>query len=361
MEHRTHGRTVGPHAPRARFLLAAAVTAAAAAAVPAAAAAQDADCDERAGTLGIQGLACEGCSFRMGRSGIEDARFRTEPRVIAVARGFTGGDRLRAGDRIVAIDGSLITTRAGSGKLVGLRVGQHVGVRVRRDGREVDLDLVAGSACELRRAGDAGEARLDFFGGSMPDVVPMPAPRAPPVSRPGVTPAPLAPFSSPPPAGYLGVALQCTDCGPRGQDAFFTTPPTILTVVEDGPAGRAGLRDGDEIVAVNGAAITTPEGARAFGGREPGDTLRLTVRRGDERRTATVVTTERPAAMSDPMAPLPPLPPLPASDRVRFEGRVGDVGIEVRGAPITVTRDQETGELVIRTGGNVIRITRTGG
>ncbi|MFW5947253.1 MAG: PDZ domain-containing protein, partial [Gemmatimonadota bacterium] len=108
-------------------------------------------CDESAGTLGIQGLRCEGCTYSMSESGIQEARFRTEPQILAVVRGFTEGDRLRAGDRIVAIDGALITTREGSDRLVDLRAGQAVTVRVRRDGRIQDLRMVAGSACELVR------------------------------------------------------------------------------------------------------------------------------------------------------------------------------------------------------------------
>lgn len=364
MTNRTRNAPGGPHgigpAQRVGALIAAFGMTAALAAAPSPTVAQGPSCDEQAGTLGIQGMACEGCTFRISRSGIEDARFRTEPRVIAVARAFTGGDRLRAGDRIVAIDGSLITTREGSRKLVDLRSGQHVTVRIRRDGREADLDLVAGSACELRRAVEEGEVELERWAAvTAPE--PPSAPGAVVTPRPELPPLPAQPPALPPaPSGYLGVAFQCTDCGARGEDAFFTSPPVIMSVTDDAPAARAGLRGGDAITAVNGAPITTPEGARAFADPEPGDTLRLTVRRDDAERTVTVVAAGRPAG-SRSGAMVAPAPPAALSDRLRFEGAVGDARVEVRGAPVTVTRDEETGELVIRTAGNVIRVIRTGG
>jgi hypothetical protein len=327
----------------------------AAALVPATVHGQQEACDETAGTLGIQGMRCEGCSFRMSESGLEEARFRTEPEVLALARGFTTGDRLRPGDRIVAIDGSLITTLEGSGKLVGLRASQPIRVRVRRDGGLVDLRIVPGSACELQRR-PRGELEIERL--EEVEVESMGIPPAPPTAAtPGTAalpPLPPAPPARPlAPSGFLGFGLQCSECGLSGGLFYFETPPTVQGVMDGGPAQRAGLRSGDAIVAVDGLDITTPRGARRFSGIAPGDTVRLTVRRDAATREATLVAGERPQELS-------PLAPAALEDRLRYEGRVGDARIEVRGAPVRVTRDEEAGEVVIRTSDTVIIIRRGG-
>ena len=318
-------------------------------------------CDEQAGTLGIQGLRCEGCSYSMSQSGIEEARFRTEPQVMVVARGSTRGDQLRAGDRIVAIDGALITTREGGHRLVALQAGQPLTLRVRRDGRLADLDMVAGSACELRRRLEEEEVEVERMEGleqgwGVVSVAP-PAPPAAPrrVALPALPPLPAVPAPpAVPPSGWLGFGLRCSDCGMRDGSFYFSAPPEITLVADDGPAGRAGLRSGDLLVAVAGQPITG-DGARRFSEIEPGQSVALTVERDGDRQTVTVIAEDRPSK-----ARAAPLAADRGSDRVRFEGRIGDALIEVRGAPVRVTRDETAGELVIRTGGNVIRIRRDG-
>lgn len=322
--------------------------------VPAAAQAQQQPCDETAGTLGIQGMRCEGCSFRMSESGLEEARFRTEPEVVAVARGFTTGDRLRPGDRIVAIDGSLITTREGSGKLVALRASRPVRIRVRRDGEVVDLRIVPGSACELhRRSRDEIEIErlkeLEVEAPGMPAAPPSPG--APAMAAlPSLPEAPSAPLV---PSGYLGFGLECSECGMRDSLFFFTAPPFVQGVTDPGPAQRAGLTAGDAILRVDGVDITTPAGGRRFSGIAPGDTVRLTIRRGLGTRDVVLVAAERP---TPPSAAAPGA----ADGRLRYQGRVGDATIEVRGAPVRVTRDEQAGEVVIRTSDTVIVIRRGG-
>ena len=320
-------------------------------------------CDEGAGTLGIQGLRCEGCTYSMSESGIDEARFRTEPQVLAVARGFTRGDRLRAGDRIVAIDGSLITTQAGSRRLVDLRSGQEIALRVRREGEVVDLRITAGSACALRRAVGGGEVEVervpDLPAGHPTGLPPAPPAAAPPMPMPATPSLPAPPRL--PPSGYLGFGIRCTDCGIRNDAFSFSAPPEITDVAETGPAAEAGLRAGDVILRVDGLDIEGA-GAARFSAIEPGQAVELTVRRDGGRRTVTVEATERdsgPVVMERVRPPAPA--PAPFDDRVRFEGRIGDIRVEVRGGPATVTRDEETGELVIRTGLSVIRLTAGGG
>jgi S1-C subfamily serine protease len=66
--------------------------------------------------------------------------------------------------------------------------------------------------------------------------------------------------------GYLGINLQCQNCERQDQEEaavwWFSEYPLISWVREDGPAARAGLREGDVILSVAGIDLTTEEGRR---------------------------------------------------------------------------------------------------
>ena len=65
----------------------------------------------------------------------------------------------------------------------------------------------------------------------------------------------------------------------------------ISAIDADGPAAQAGLQVDDVIVAVNGVKVHRCDSLIvALAARRPGDTVVLTVRRGNEAVTATVVT-----------------------------------------------------------------------
>lgn len=90
----------------------------------------------------------------------------------------------------------------------------------------------------------------------------------------------------------------------------FEREPRIVGVRENGPAaGR--LRDGDVIVAVDGQLITTAEGGRRFSAIDPGDRVRLSVRRGGRVQEVTIVAGTR--CMRAPTPPMPPRPPAAAA------------------------------------------------
>lgn len=99
-------------------------------------------------------------------------------------------------------------------------------------------------------------------------------------------------------SGYLGIYVDCTECEQGMKDGaivwWFSTPPQVTWVFESGPAAKAGLREGDLIIAVDGVDITTEEGGRLFGGLQAGVPVRFTVRRG-EREATLVVTPGSPA------------------------------------------------------------------
>ena len=69
----------------------------------------------------------------------------------------------------------------------------------------------------------------------------------------------------------------------------------VGTVVEDGPAQRGGLRQGDKIVRVAGRPVRSPDDLSAVvAAHEPGDRVEIVVERGGDRRTLTVELGTRP-------------------------------------------------------------------
>ena len=112
--------------------------------------------------------------------------------------------------------------------------------------------------------------------------------------------------------GYLGVSTQpLYPQLAKELELDVTAGALVSQVVNDSPADKAGLSagdreiefqgqrdikaDGDVIVAVDGRRLTrTADLADVISLRAPGDTVRLTVLRGDERRTVEVELGERP-------------------------------------------------------------------
>jgi len=83
---------------------------------------------------------------------------------------------------------------------------------------------------------------------------------------------------------YLGVS---TSAG--------TGSAAVREVTAGGPAARAGLRTGDEIVAIGGRAVRDPDDvAAAVQDRHPGETLSVEVRRDGAERTFQVELATRP-------------------------------------------------------------------
>jgi S1-C subfamily serine protease len=69
----------------------------------------------------------------------------------------------------------------------------------------------------------------------------------------------------------------------------------VGSVIDDGPAQRAGLREGDVIVEIADRPVREPDDVSALvNARRPGDEVRLIVEREGERRTLTVTLGEQP-------------------------------------------------------------------
>ncbi len=212
-------------------------------------------------------LGFNGMSFSSGMTFVTPdlTLFGTEPVLSGIDPHGPGAGKLEEGDVLAAVDGQLITTRAGAERFAGLRPGTPVVLTVRRGGRNLDVRIVPGALCQ-------------------PVLPPVPAiPQAPHIAAGG--------------KGGLGAALSCNcsiEEGPAGAERWtFREPPRVETVGADGAAERAGLRAGDHIVSVDGVAITTPEGGRRFGAIKPGQRVRLGLLRGGAHLDIVLVADER--------------------------------------------------------------------
>jgi serine protease Do len=85
--------------------------------------------------------------------------------------------------------------------------------------------------------------------------------------------------------GWLGVSVEDHETG-----------VLISAVDHAGPASRAGLKAGDEVMAINGATVSTSRGLiRAVAAQTPGDSARLTVRREGQTMDVPVTVGLRPS------------------------------------------------------------------
>ena len=94
--------------------------------------------------------------------------------------------------------------------------------------------------------------------------------------------------------GWLGVSVNDTA---GSHAARGNTGVIIANIDRTGPAGRAGLRPGDIVLAVDGNRVNTAQGLiKAVGRRTaPGNAVRLTVRRGGQNIELPVTVGRRPA------------------------------------------------------------------
>ncbi len=91
--------------------------------------------------------------------------------------------------------------------------------------------------------------------------------------------------------GFFGLTLSCGECYVERAPGRvgYAARPAILNVTRGGPADRAGLQRGDTLLSVDGLDLLTPEGFERFAWVAPGQSLRLTVRRGGQQRDVSLV------------------------------------------------------------------------
>lgn len=223
--------------------------------------------------LGITSFACSGCAYRTDElTKTRDWNFDSEPRILGIEMGGPADGTLEEGDWIVSIDGNLITTVAGARRWSSLRPGERISLKVRREDGTRMVEMVVGARCR----GDETEARE-----STGHDFPRSALRLPRLL----------------PSGWLGIGLTC-DCSVNTGGDFpswtFNDAPRVGGVIPGSPASRAGIRDGDLLVAVDGLSLVTREGGEAFSRIEPGQRVRLTLYRDEVERTVDLIAVKRP-------------------------------------------------------------------
>ena len=187
-----------------------------------------------------------------------------EPRISGVRPDGPAARLLRDGDVLVAIEGESVRTAAASRRYGAARNGEATRLRVRRDGREIDVTITPGVRC-----------------------VPFPpAPPTPPAApdAPSVPPPPAPPAGELMPPASLGFTIDCQDCGKEDVNGFpsfrFRRPPTVAAVEAGSAAAQAGVQAGDQLVRVDDVALSGPNGWTRWSSIQPGRTVKLTLARG---------------------------------------------------------------------------------
>lgn len=205
---------------------------------------------------------------------------------------------LRVNDWIRAVDGQPVTAESPLPTLI----------RAHAPGDTVTLTL--------ERRGETLEVTVTL--GLFPTPTPQPTPLGPPIvitPGPSVTVVPIQPPLQAPflnefgqPRGYLGVRYTMLTPETREELDFEITVErgaVILEVQPGTPAGEVGLQPGDVVIGVNGEVV---DAERTLGDRlyayEAGDTVTLTVMRGEETLNLEVTLAQRP--FGPQMMPLNP-------------------------------------------------------
>lgn len=90
------------------------------------------------------------------------------------------------------------------------------------------------------------------------------------------------------PRARLGLYLDA-NCVRLDAAALCDRPPVVVSVVEDGPADRAGVRQQDTLVALDGSPLSTLEGRLALQSLESGTAVLLSVAGPEGRRELNVI------------------------------------------------------------------------
>jgi hypothetical protein len=331
---------------------------------------------EPVGSLGITGIACDRCQF-FTNGKVHRAVFWTEPTILNLDASNPAASVLREGDVLVAVDGQLITTRGGSARFSALPPDQPTRLRIRRDGRMMELSVPVAAACPTTKGADA-----PVVAGRPVPVPPPPAARVAPPPRevreprggiavvapapplPGVPEAAMLPSGIEPHA-TLGFGFRCDHCE-YGVEVdgtgrwTFRSPPEVIGLDEATGIGSSPLRRGDLLVQLDGLELVSEEGGRRFANIRPGETLAWTVERDGKQVRVLTRARERDTVTAVARAE-PAMPVSPETAPLRFSGTVGNTTIEVRGGRVNVTEDEGGRLVIIRTADAEIRIRVPGG
>jgi len=103
------------------------------------------------GDIGIGGFQCvaAGCAVNGLHKGRYRHQFSAEPYVWDIDPDGPSAQKLQEGDRIVAIDGKLVTTPEGGEHLANLREGVAVTLRIRRASQVMETRILPVVGCNM--------------------------------------------------------------------------------------------------------------------------------------------------------------------------------------------------------------------
>lgn len=268
--------------------------------LPSSAAPQSCPSERLRPDFGYKFISCVDCLTVTQIEGRRYTRFRGEPVLHQIREDGPGAGRLLDRDTLVSVDDQPSTSREAA-MLLGAWRREPVRFVVRRNGVERAVAITAEPVCDDDRV----------------------------FASPGTLPG----------AGKLGVGIDCVGCRLEtsgGRDRWsYSTPPALARVMPGGPAARAGLREGDTLLAVDGHPISSRIGSGRLASVVPRRSVALTIRRGGQTLVIDVVpeqdSTLRPRLTSP----------------TREQWRVGDVVIEATGKGVKGVRDPVTGTLKV--------------
>lgn len=155
------------------------------------------------------------------------------------------------------------------------------------------------------------------------------------------------------PSGWIGVSIEV----PVRADGSLARPDGLLVtrVMEDSPAGRAGLRPGERIVRVNGRRATTELFERTARALEPGDRIALTIEGDGYEKEVRVAAAPRPQS---------PMHFLPREMVVRISSKVDSLrfyAVQTTAAGTTATGNVEMTIEAARVGDMARAVSSSGG
>lgn len=171
---------------------------------------------------------------------------------------------IRPGDRILAIGEQEVASPADLSAEIGKhQVGDQVDVRVSRDGSEQNLQATLAARSSLATPQEEAPSIPPDEGESDVPMADQPGSQSDQAAAPPRRGRQLAP-----PSGWLGVMLQ--DGDDEGAE--------ITQLFPDGPADRAGLRQGDRILKIGDHDVASVEEAvEQFTRMKPGERVKLTI------------------------------------------------------------------------------------
>ena len=242
-----------------------------------------------------------------------DGGFSGEPLIAGVNADGPGANRLQDGDRIARVNGFAVTTREGTVALRDVKPGKSIVLTIRRGDRMVPVTITAGGyrcpvgreALTVAAAAASGRTTASSAGNATGTLSASLGATAASGSGAAATRAGTL-MRTPSNAGWLGLGFDCANCGqratPSGRVWYFTEPPTIYNVDTGSPAYNAGIRRGDVLLKIDGKDVKAAAAGARLGLVKPGETLRLTYRRGSSVRETSLKVAPSPVVLGGQVA-----------------------------------------------------------